>query len=101
MDVKMPPRRRVCFDIVRPVATLAWNTPRHMELYFGVSGIGAVLHTVNPRLFPEQIDYIINHAESRALFFDITFAELVGRLAPKLAHVAHFLAMTSAAHLPD
>ena len=89
---------------IRPgdrVATLAWNTHRHMELYFAVSGIGAVLHTVNPRLFPEQIDYILNHAESRALFFDITFAELVGRLAPKLAHVGHFVAMTDRDHLPD
>jgi acyl-CoA synthetase (AMP-forming)/AMP-acid ligase II len=59
------------------VATLAWNTHRHLELYFAVSGIGAVLHTVNPRLFPEQIEYILNHAESGVLFFDITFADLV------------------------
>ena len=59
------------------VGTLAWNTHRHLELYFGVSGSGAVLHTVNPRLFPEQIDYIVNHAEDSVLFFDTTFAELV------------------------
>jgi acyl-CoA synthetase (AMP-forming)/AMP-acid ligase II len=71
-----------------------------MELYFAVSGIGAVLHTVNPRLFPEQIDYILNHAESRALFFDITFADLVGRLAPKLTHLAHLVAMTDKDHMP-
>lgn len=88
---------------VRPgdrVATLAWNTHRHMELYFAVSGIGAILHTVNPRLFPEQIDYIVNHAESRALFFDITFADLVARLTPKLPTIESFVAMTDETHLP-
>ena len=58
------------------VATLAWNTHRHMELYFAVSGIGAVLHTVNPRLFPEQIEYIVNHAEDRVLFFDLSLIHI-------------------------
>ncbi|MEI5676818.1 MULTISPECIES: 3-(methylthio)propionyl-CoA ligase [unclassified Mesorhizobium] len=82
------------------VATLAWNTHRHMELYFAVSGLGAVLHTVNPRLFPEQIDYIVNHAEGSVLFFDITFADLVAKLQPKLASVEKFVAMTDAAHVP-
>lgn len=82
------------------VATLAWNTHRHMELYFAVSGIGAVLHTVNPRLFPEQIDYILNHAESRVLFFDITFAGLVGDLQAKLPLIETFIAMTDDSHLP-
>lgn len=61
------------------VGTLAWNTFRHLELYYGVSGTGAVLHTVNPRLFPEQIDYIVNHAGDQVLFFDITFADLAAR----------------------
>lgn len=82
------------------VATLAWNTHRHLELYFAVSGIGAVLHTVNPRLFPEQIDYILNHAESRVLFFDITFAGLVKGLEPKLERIERFVAMTDRSHLP-
>ena len=63
------------------VATLAWNGYRHMELYFGVSGMGAVLHTVNPRLFPEQLDYIVNHAEDTVLFFDLSFVPLVEKLA--------------------
>jgi acyl-CoA synthetase (AMP-forming)/AMP-acid ligase II len=81
------------------VATLAWNTHRHLELYFAVSGIGAVLHTVNPRLFPEQIEYILNHAESGVLFFDITFAGLVGDLTPALPHVRRFIAMTDADHM--
>ncbi len=88
---------------IRPgdrVATLAWNTHRHMELYFAVSGIGAVLHTVNPRLFPEQIDYILNHAESRVLFFDITFSGMVADLRERLPLVERFMAMTDAEHLP-
>jgi hypothetical protein len=59
------------------VATLAWNTHRHFELYYGVSGIGAVLNTINPRLFPEQIGYIVNHAEDGLVFFDLTFLPLV------------------------
>ena len=64
------------------IGTLAWNGYRHMELYYGVSGMGAVMHTINPRLFPEQIAYIVNHAEDRYCFFDLTFAPLVERLAP-------------------
>ncbi|MBW8640689.1 long-chain fatty acid--CoA ligase [Hoeflea sp. WL0058] len=80
------------------VATMAWNTHRHMELYFAVSGIGAVLHTVNPRLFPEQIEYILNHAESRALFFDITFASAVANLRDKLPAVENMIALTDAEH---
>src|SRR6478672_7953161 len=83
------------------VATLAWNTHRHLELYFGVSGSGAVLHTVNPRLFPDQIDYIINHAEDKVLFFDISFAALVEKLAPSLKSVTAFVAMTDREHMPD
>lgn len=82
------------------VATLAWNTHRHLELYFAVSGIGAVLHTVNPRLFPQQIDYILNHAESRLLFLDITFAGLVAGLRDKLPLVEKTVVMTDAAHKP-
>ncbi len=82
------------------VGTLAWNSYRHLALYFGVSGSGAVLHTVNPRLFPEQIDYIVNHAEDQLLFFDISFAPLVEKLAPLLKTVRHFIAMTDRAHMP-
>lgn len=83
------------------VGTLAWNTDRHLELYFGVSGSGAVLHTVNPRLFPEQIDFIVNHAEDRVLMFDISFAPLVEKLAPVLKSVTHFVALTDREHMPD
>jgi fatty-acyl-CoA synthase len=83
------------------VGTLAWNSDRHLALYFGVSGSGAVLHTVNPRLYPEQIDYIVNHAEDQVLFFDISFAALVARLAPLFKTVKTFVAMTDRAHMPD
>ncbi|MGB3351290.1 MAG: long-chain-fatty-acid--CoA ligase [Mycobacterium sp.] len=83
------------------VATLAWNSDRHLALYFGVSGSGAVMHTVNPRLFPEQIVYIVGHAEDRVLFFDSTFAPLVGQLAPQLESVETFVVMTDREHMPD
>jgi fatty-acyl-CoA synthase len=83
------------------VATLAWNGFRHLELYFGISGIGAVCHTVNPRLFHDQIRYIVNHAEDRLLFFDLTFLPLVEALAPELGPVRHYVAMTDRTHMPD
>ena len=82
------------------VGTLAWNTHRHLELYYGVSGSGAVLHTVNPRLFPEQITYIINHAEDKVLCFDLSFLPLVEKLAPQLKTIEHFVALTDKEHLP-
>ena len=72
---------------IRPgdrVGTLAWNTFRHFELYYGISGIGAVCHTINPRLFDDQIVYIVNHAADRLLFIDTTFLPLIERLAPSL-----------------
>jgi len=82
------------------VATLAWNSWRHLAMYFGVSGTGAVLHTVNPRLFPEQIAYIINHAEDRVLFFDTSFAPLVEKLAPQLHTVKTYVCMSSRELMP-
>ncbi|WP_460359020.1 long-chain-fatty-acid--CoA ligase [Mycobacterium sp. ZZG] len=83
------------------VATLAWNSDRHLALYFGVSGSGAVMHTVNPRLFAEQIVYIVNHAEDRVLFFDITFAPLVDKLAAELTTVQTYVVMTDRDHMPE
>jgi 3-(methylthio)propionyl---CoA ligase len=82
------------------VGTLAWNGYRHFELYYGISGTGAVLHTVNPRLFPEQIAWIINHAEDKALFFDLTFLPLVEAIAGHLTTCKAFVLMTDAAHMP-
>jgi fatty-acyl-CoA synthase len=83
------------------IGTLAWNGYRHYELYFAVSGMGAIVHTVNPRLFPEQLAWIINHAGDRVLFFDLTFAPLVEKLAPHLKSVECYVAMCDHAHLPQ
>jgi acyl-CoA synthetase (AMP-forming)/AMP-acid ligase II len=82
------------------VGTLAWNGYRHYELYYAISGMGAVINTINPRLFPDQIVYISNHAENSALFFDLTFAPLVEKLAPQLKTVKHYVLMTDRAHMP-
>ncbi|MDB6145605.1 MAG: AMP-dependent synthetase and ligase [Pseudomonas sp.] len=83
------------------IGTLAWNGYRHMELYFGVSGMGAVLHTINPRLFPEQIEFIANHAEDQYLFFDLSFAAVVEQLAPRMKTVKAFIALTDRSGMPD
>lgn len=77
------------------VTSLAWNTHRHLELFYAVPGIGAVLHTANPRLFDEQIVYTVNHAESAVLFYDRNFAELVDRIAPQLTTVKAFVMLSS------
>jgi acyl-CoA synthetase (AMP-forming)/AMP-acid ligase II len=82
------------------VGTLAWNTHRHFELYYGISGIAAVCHTINPRLFVEQLVYIINHAQDRLLFFDLTFLPLVEKLAPLCPTVEKWVLMTGPEHLP-
>ena len=82
------------------VATLAWNGYRHFEIYFGASGSALVCHTINPRLFPEQIAWIANDAEDKVLCFDLSFLPLVEKLAPLLASVKHFVAMTDRAHMP-
>ena len=82
------------------VGTLAWNGYRHYELYYAISGIGAVINTINPRLFPEQITYISNHAENMTLFFDLSFVPLVEKLAPQLKTVQHYVLMTDRAHMP-
>ncbi|MEM5277652.1 3-(methylthio)propionyl-CoA ligase [Cupriavidus taiwanensis] len=82
------------------VGTLAWNGYRHLEVYYGVSGMGAVCHTVNPRLFPEQIAYIVNHAEDGYIFFDLTFLPLVEGVAPHCPNVRGWVAMTDRAHMP-
>lgn len=82
------------------VATLAWNGYRHMELYFGVSGSGRVLHTINPRLHPEQIAWIINHAEDVMLCFDTTFTPLIQAVHSKCPGVKKWVAMCDADKLP-
>ena len=82
------------------VATLAWNGHRHLELYYAVSGTGAVLHTLNPRLHPDQVVYIADHAEDQVLFFDLTFLPLVEAIASRVKTIKAFVAMTDRAHLP-
>ena len=82
------------------VATLAWNGYRHMELYYAVGGGGSVVHTINPRLHPDQIAWIANHAEDRMFFFDLTFLPLVEAIAGRLECVKHFVVMTDRAHMP-
>ncbi len=83
------------------VGTLAWNTYRHFELYYGISGSGAVCHTVNPRLFEEQIVYIVNHAEDRVVFFDSSFAALVAQLKTRCPGVQHWVALVEAGAVPE
>jgi fatty-acyl-CoA synthase len=82
------------------VATLAWNGYRHMELYYAVSGSGAVLHTINPRLHPDQIVYIADHAEDKVLCFDLTFLPLVKAIASRTRTLRKFVAMIDRAHMP-
>ena len=83
------------------IATLAWNHNRHLEIYFGVTCSGAVLHTVNPRLFPEQVRFIIDDAEASYVFFDVTFAALVEQLAPRLPNVRGYVALCERDALPS
>ena len=82
------------------VGTLAWNGYRHMELYYAVSGSGAVLHTINPRLHPDQVVWIFDHAEDQVLFFDLTFLPVVEAIAPRVKTIKAFVAMTDRAHMP-
>lgn len=82
------------------IATLAWNTYRHLELYFGVSGMGGVLHTINPRLFPEQIAWIANHAEDRFIFVDLTFLPLLDAVRPQLQSIEKIIVLCDAAAMP-
>ncbi|PVX62708.1 fatty-acyl-CoA synthase [Paraburkholderia unamae] len=82
------------------VGTLAWNTVRHLECWYGISGMGAVAHTINPRLFVDQIVYIVNHARDRVLFFDLSFVDLVRQIAPRLETVEHFVILTDGEHMP-
>jgi fatty-acyl-CoA synthase len=82
------------------VATLAWNTWRHLETWYGILGIGAIYHTVNPRLFPEQIAWIINHAGDRVMMTDLTFVPLLEKIADKLPSIERYVILTDAAHMP-
>jgi fatty-acyl-CoA synthase len=82
------------------VATLGWNTWRHLEAWYGILGIGAIYHTVNPRLFPEQIVWIVNHAEDRVVMVDLTFVPLLEKIADKLPTIERYIIFTDGAHMP-
>src|SRR5262249_32342396 len=83
------------------VATLAWNTWRHFEAWYGIMGIGAIYHTVNPRLFPDQIVWIINHAQDRVMLTDLTFIPLLEKIADKLPTIERYIVLTDSAHMPE
>jgi fatty-acyl-CoA synthase len=83
------------------VATIAWNTWRHLETWYGIMGIGAICHTVNPRLFPDQIAWIINHAQDRIVMTDLTFVPILEKLADNLPSVERYVVYTDKAHMPQ
>ncbi len=83
------------------IGTIAWNTWRHMEVWYGLLGIGAIYHTINPRLFPEQIVWIFNHAEDRMLFVDLTFVPLVEKIADQMPTLEQVVVLTDGAHMPE
>jgi acyl-CoA synthetase (AMP-forming)/AMP-acid ligase II len=95
--------KRLVADKIRSgdrVATLAWNTWRHVEAWYGITGVGAIYHTINPRLFPEQIAWIINHAEDRLMMVDLTFVPLLEKLADRLPTIERYIVLTDGAHMP-
>jgi len=95
--------QRLARDGIKPgdrVATLAWNTWRHLESWYGIVGTGAVYHTVNPRLFPDQIAWIVNHAEDRVMMTDLTFVPLLEKLSDRLPSIERYVIYTDAAHMP-
>jgi fatty-acyl-CoA synthase len=83
------------------IATIAWNTWRHLECWYGIMGIGAICHTVNPRLFAEQIAWIVNHAQDRIVIADITFVPVLEQIAAKMPSVERYIVLTDKAHMPE
>ncbi|PSJ62470.1 long-chain-fatty-acid--CoA ligase [Kumtagia ephedrae] len=83
------------------IATLAWNTARHLEAWYGIMGMGGIYHTLNPRLFPDQIAWIMNHAEDRLLFVDLTFLPLAEKIVPSVKSVRKVVVLTDRAHMPQ
>ncbi|MFZ1774763.1 MAG: long-chain-fatty-acid--CoA ligase [Rhizobiaceae bacterium] len=83
------------------IATLAWNTGRHIEAWYGIMGMGGVYHTLNPRLFPEQIAWIMNHAEDSAIFADLTFMPILEKIGPLVKTLRKVIVLTDKAHMPE
>jgi fatty-acyl-CoA synthase len=92
---------RVSIKLGDRIATIAWNTWRHLECWYGIMGIGAICHTVNPRLFPEQIAWIVNHAQDRIVITDITFVPVLEQIAAKMPSVERYVVLTDKAHMPE
>ena len=80
---------------------MAWNTWRHLECWYGLSGIGAICHTLNPRLFPDQIEYIVNHAQNRFIFIDTSFVPVIANVLDKLPLLEGLIVMTDEEHMTD
>lgn len=89
------------FSVGDRIATLAWNTARHLEAWYGIMGMGGVYHTLNPRLFPEQIAWIMNHAEDRAIFVDLTFLPIVEKIASSVKSLKKVIVLADGANLPE
>ena len=83
------------------IGTMAWNTWRHLECWYGLSGIGAICHTLNPRLFPDQIEYIVNHAQNRFIFVDTSFVAVIANVLDKLPTLEGLVVMTEKEHMTD
>jgi len=83
------------------IGTMAWNGYRHMEAWYAIAGLGAVYHTLNPRLFEEQLDYIVNHGGDQLIFVDLTFVPLIEKLIARFTRVRDIVIMTDSAHMPD
>src|SRR3979411_1258731 len=83
------------------VATIAWNTWRHLEAWYAIMGIGAICHTINQRLFPDQIDWMRAHAEDRVVMTDITFVPILEKIVDKLPSVERYIVLTDKAHMPQ
>src|SRR4051812_16674123 len=93
-------RRTLDLDRGAVVATLAWNTSRHLEVWYGIMGLGGIVHTLNPRLFPDQLVYIANHAGDEWIFADLTFVPLLEKIAPRLGSVRGYVLLTDRSHMP-
>jgi 3-(methylthio)propionyl---CoA ligase len=91
---------RLGIELGDRVATIAWNNHRHFEAYYAISGIGAVCHTINPRLFADQLAYIVNHAQDKVLLVDLTFVPLAEKMAASWPAVRHYVVMTDREHMP-
>ncbi len=83
------------------IATMAWNTDRHVEVWYGIMGVGAISHTVNPRLFAEQLVYIMNHAEDKLMFVDLTFVPVLEAIAAQCPSVKKYIILTDEEHMPE